>query len=122
MDNPLEPISTTVKVVERAVSGLDEIIQKINTRYELVGAKDAVESIVEDLVKDDRLVMNVRHGARSAYEAETLDRLNAICVNGMLMSEGDWERFYAELSKDRDFLRQLAVEVIRRIQEGKPAV
>lgn len=121
-EQELPALSTDVKVAEPAVSGLDEIIQRINAKYGYEGAKDAVESIVTELAGDERLVMNVRHSARSAYEAEAMDRLNEICVNGMLSSEGDKERFFAELSKDRDFLRALAAVVIRRIQQSPPAV
>lgn len=121
-EQELPALSTDVKVAEPAISGLDEIIQRINAKYGYEGAKDAVESIVAELAGDDRLVMNVRHSAPNAYEAETMDRLNDICVNGMLTSEGARERFYAELSKDRDFLRDLAAIVIRRIQQGPPAM
>lgn len=121
-EQELPALSTDVKVAEPAVSALEEIIQRINAKYGYEGAKDAVESIVAELAGDDRLVMNVRHSAPNAYEAETMDRLNDICVNGMLTSEGARERFYAELSKDRDFLRDLAAIVIRRIQQGPSAV
>ncbi len=122
VEQELPALSTDVKVAEPSVSALDEIIQRINAKYGYEGAKDAVESIVAELAGDDRLVMNVRHSAPNAYEAETMDRLNDICVNGMLTSEGARERFYAELSKDRDFLRDLAAIVIRRIQQGPSAV
>ena len=122
VEQELPAVPTAVTVAEPAVSGLDEIIQRINAKYGYEGARDAVESIVAELAGDDRLVMNVRHSAPNAYEAETMDRLNDICVNGMLSSEGARERFYAELSKDKDFLRDLASAVIRRIQHGPPAV
>jgi hypothetical protein len=77
---------------------------------------------VTTLAGDEGLAMNVRNSARRAYEAEAMDRLKAICVNGMLTSEGERELFFAELSRDGDFLKQLALEVVRRIQLGPHAV
>lgn len=118
----LDPVPTGIRVAEPKISALDEIIQRINAKYGYEQAKDAVESIVTTLAADAGLAMNVRNSAKSAYEAEAMDRLNEICVNGMLSSEGEQERFYAELSKDRDFLRMLAFEVIRRIQQIPRAV
>jgi len=121
-DQELDALSTGTQVSEPSRSGLDEIIQRINAKYGYEGGKDEVESIVMTLVSDDGLVMNVKNSAKSAYEAEALDRLNSACVSGMLSSEGEKERFYARLSKDHDFLRQLALEVIQRIQERPQAV
>ena len=118
----LDSVSTEVRVAEPKVSALDEIIQRINAKYGYEQAKDAIESIVTTLAADAGLAMNVRNSAKSAYEAETMDRLNEICVNGMLSSDGEQERFYAELSKDKEFLQNLAFEVIRRIQQIPQAV
>jgi type I restriction enzyme R subunit len=118
----LDSVPTSTRVAEPKTSPLDEIIERINAKYGYEQAKDAVESIVTTLATDAGLAMNVRNSAKSAYEAETMDRLNAICVNGMLSSEGEQERFYAELSKDKEFLQMLAFEVIRRIQQIPQAV
>lgn len=117
VDYPLNGISTESYIKEKSYSLIDDIIYRINTRYGNYGnARQELVEIVDKLSNDKDMIVNVRDSSPSAYEAEVIDKIGKIFVNGILSSEETQSRFYAQLSNDRDVIRSLAKAVIRRIQ------
>lgn len=118
-DIALDKLATDVMVTEKAVSVIDEIIEKFNLRY--ADAEKEIGSIVSELSEDDLLVNNVRDSNESAYEAAITDRVTSRITDGLIDStlSGDTERadFYAELGNDRNVIIQITNAVIRRIKD-----
>lgn len=67
---------------------------------------------------DNEMIVNVRDSSSSAYEAEAIDKIGQIFVKGILSSEVERSRFFAEISNDKNILRELASLVIQRIKGG----
>lgn len=118
VDYSLEGISTESVVREKSYSLIDEIIERINTRYGNYGnASQELNGIVDTLSSDKNMIGNVRDSSPSAYEAEAVDKIGQIFVNGILSSEEARSQFYAQISNDKDVIKTLAKAVIRRIQD-----
>lgn len=114
-----DKISTESVVKEKSYSLIDEIIEKINTRYgNYENASKELNEIVDTLSNDKDMIVNIRDSTPSAYEAEAIDKIGQIFVNRILLSDEESARFFAEISNDKEVLRTLAQAVIRRIQEG----
>ena len=123
-DVALDKLATDVIVTERAVSVIDEIIEKFNLKY--ADAEKEIGSIVSELSEDDSLVSNVRDSNESAYEAAIADRVASKITDGLLDStlSGNAERadFYAELGNDKSVIIQITNAVIRKIKDMLIAV
>jgi type I restriction enzyme R subunit len=114
-----DKISTESVVKEKSYSLIDEIIERINTRYgNYENASKELNEIVDTLSNDKDMIVNIRDSTPSAYEAEAIDKIGQIFVNRILSLDEEQSRFFAQISSDKDVLRTLAQAVIRRIQEG----
>lgn len=118
IDYTLERIPTESYVKELHYSLLDEIIERINTRYgNYENGREELNEIVETLSADKEMIANVRDSSPSAYQAEAIEKIDKIFLNGILSSEAERSQFYANISSDRDIVKQLARLVIRRIRD-----
>lgn len=119
IDFSLEKISTEASIKEERRSVIDEIIERINARYgNYDNGKIELTGIVAKLSGDKEMIANVRDSSPNAYEAEAIDKLGKIFINGILSSELERSQFYANISSDKDIIKQLANAVIRRIKDG----
>ena len=64
------------------------------------------------------MIGNVRDSSPSAYEAEAMDRIGKIFVDGMLSSEDDRAQFFAQVSNDPQMVKLLAQSVVQRIRDA----
>lgn len=118
VDYSLAGISTESYVKEKSYSLIDEIIYRINMRYgSYENAHQELVEIVDTLSRDKDMIINVRDSSPSAYEAEAIDRIGQIFVNGILSAVEARSQFYAQISSDRDVIKSLSKAVIRRIQD-----
>lgn len=115
----MEGISTTVSVKEKTYSLIDEIVERINSRYGSYGnAKNELDEIVDQLSVDQDMIGNVRDSSPSAYEAEAYDKIEKFFVNGFMSSEEEARsQFFAHISNDKEIIKDLARAVIKRIQD-----
>ncbi|MDD3268557.1 MAG: DEAD/DEAH box helicase family protein [Syntrophomonadaceae bacterium] len=119
MEYSFDKISTESVIKEKSYSLIDEIIERINTRYgNYENASKEFNEIVDTLSNDNDMIVNIRDSSPSAYEAEAIDKIGQIFVNGILSSDEARSQFFAQISSDKDVLRTLAKAVIRRIQDG----
>ena len=118
VDYSLERVSTESYVKEESYSLIDEIIYRINARYgNYENAHQELVEIVNTLSSDNEMIINVRDSSPSAYEAEAMDKIGQIFVNGILSATEARSQFYAQIGSDKDVIRSLAKAVIRRIQD-----
>jgi len=118
----LEKIPAEVQLKETSYSLIDEIIERINTRYgNYEHAAKELNNIVYTLSNDKDMIVNVRDSTPGAYESEAVDKIGQIFVNGVLSSEEERSRFYAYISNDKDIIKTLAQAVIRRIKDNLQA-
>jgi len=111
-------VSTESYVKEESYSLIDEIIYRINARYgNYENAHQELVEIVNTLSSDNEMIINVRDSSPSAYEAEAMDKIGQIFVNGILSATEARSQFYAQIGSDKDVIRSLAKAVIRRIQD-----
>ena len=108
-------VSTEVSIMPKNYSYIDELIEKFNTRY--AGAGKEFSGIVEKLSADDKLIINVKESSQSAYEAETIEKVAEMFVNGMMSDDQEKSAFYAQISGDKEVKRQLANAIIRKIKD-----
>lgn len=115
----LSKISTESVIKEKSYSLIDEIIERINTRYgNYENAAQEFNEIVDTLSNDKDMIVNIRDSSPGAYEAETINRIGQIFVEGILSSDQVRSQFFAQISSDKDVLKTLAKAVIRKIQDG----
>lgn len=118
VDYSLEKVSTDSMVKEVSYSYIDEILERINTRYgSYDNGKLELNEIVAELSSDKDMIANIRDSSPNAYEAEAIDKIGKIFINGILSSEAERSQFYANISNDKDIVRQLAKAVIRKIKD-----
>ena len=115
----LDKVSTTAGVREKNCAFLDEIIERINAKYGgFAAAQEELNSIIDTLSADKEMIGNVRDSSPSAYEAEAMDRIGKIFVDGMLSSEDDRAQFFAQVSNDPQMVKLLAQSVVQRIRDA----
>lgn len=115
-DVALFKVSTDAVVKDKSFSLIDDIVEAFNLRY--AGAPAELKNIVETLSVNDELIGNVRDSSQNAYEAEAIDRVKNLFVNGILSDDQQKSAFYAEQSSNQDLIKQLAKAVIMRIIDG----
>ena len=115
----LDKVSTTAGVREKNCAFLDEIIERINAKYGgFAAAQEELNSIIDTLSADKEMIGNVRDSSPSAYEAEAMDRIGKIFVDGMLSSEDDRAQFFAQVSNDARTIQLMAQSVEQRIRDA----
>ena len=117
----LPKLSTEAGVREKNFALLDEIIERINARYGSTEERNAeIMGIVDRLSADKDMINTVNASTPSAYEAEALNRIEGVIVDGILSPEEDRSKFYAQLSSDKELSKMLMQAVIYKIQAGAP--
>jgi hypothetical protein len=115
----LPKLSTEAGVREKNFALLDEIIERINARYGTTEEQNAeIRGIVDRLSADSDMINTVNASTPSAYEAEALNRIEGVIVDGILSPEEDRSKFYAQLSNDKELSKMLMQAVIHKIQTG----
>ena len=114
-----EAVSTYVTAKDKSRSLLNEIIERFNLRY--AHAEEELAEIVTELSNDSALVSNVRDSSPNAYESVIFERVTASITKGLLNGtiNGDNEKasFYAELSSNKNAIKEIRDSVVREIRE-----
>lgn len=114
----LDEVSVESVVRESSYSYLEDIVNKINSKYNYEKAEEEINNIVSDLSYDQDMVSSVRDSSESAYESEIIQKVTEMFFDGILSDDIEKSQFCADISNDKEEIKRIAIAIINKIKNG----